>query len=474
MRTENQDRMSWVRARAGDIFVVSDGMGGHAGGALAAQLTVETLQQKLADLASLDSAAATLESAFQAANDAVFVRGQSSNPATARMGATAVALLAAGNQVMLAHVGDSRAYLLDRRGTLQRLTKDHSLVQRMVDAKVLSEAQAANHPDASVLERAMGQAARVEVEVSGWVRVHPGEACMLCSDGLCGYVEDDDIAAVMRSGHAAQQTADELVRLALERGGEDNVTVQVLHYGARQAPWRRWAVPGAIGGALAALAALALGPGWSGMHATLVGAGDGARHASDAVPAQTALTPAAVVAPPIPPASTSASAATALPGASAPGASTSMTTRSGTSAAVVSANGASHTAALPASPDARFKALEMRIQQDATNQRAAENELNRKLDELRGRIDQMEKRLNAESHASAPSASHAHATPRADSAKKTQPPARTASAKVPAASAGAESAAETKSATAAAPPPGATAAAPAASAAPKDSPEGPP
>lgn len=362
VRAENQDRMSWIRARAADIFVVSDGMGGHAGGALAAQLTVETLQRKLADFASLDGAAATLESAFQAANDAVFARGQSSNPATARMGATAVALLASGNQVMLAHVGDSRAYLLDRRGTLQRLTKDHSLVQRMVDANVLSEAEAANHPDASVLERAMGQAPRVEVEVSGWLRVHPGEACMLCSDGLCGYVEDDAIASVMRSGHAPQQTADALVRLALERGGEDNVTVQVLRYGARQAPWRRWVLPGVIAAALAALAlalALGLGLGWLGTQSKRFSADDEARRVNDAASKAASTTPASA-----------------------------------------------------AASDARLVTLEARVQENAANQRAADADLDRELDELRGRIDRMEKRLDAGSHAGA------HVAPRAESARK--------------------------------------------------------
>src|SRR5690348_15883598 len=129
VRNENQDRMSWIRARSADIFVISDGMGGRAGGAIAAQLTVDMLNRQLADIDSLDGVAARIDSAFRAANDTVYQRGQSSNPATVRMGATAIALLAAGNRVMLAHVGDSRAYLLSRCGALQRLTRDHSLVQ---------------------------------------------------------------------------------------------------------------------------------------------------------------------------------------------------------------------------------------------------------------------------------------------------------------------------------------------------------
>ncbi len=89
----------------------------------------------------------------------MYERGQTGSAATRRMGATAVALLAAGPRIMLAHVGDSRAYRLTRGGVLEQLTKDHSLVQRMVDAGMLTEAQAADHPDSSVLERAMGQGA---------------------------------------------------------------------------------------------------------------------------------------------------------------------------------------------------------------------------------------------------------------------------------------------------------------------------
>jgi len=256
VRSENQDRMSWIRAPAADVFVVSDGMGGHAGGATAASITVQVLQDELSAMSSLEHAAETLERALQAANEAVYIRGQAANPATAGMGATAVALLAADDRIMLAHVGDSRAYLFSRRGVLRRLTKDHSIVQRLVDAGALTEEQAANHPDASVLERAIGHTPRVAVEVSEWLGVQAGDVCMLCSDGLCGYVGDDEIAAAMRGRRAPQEQADLLVRLALEQGGEDNVTVQVLRYGEQGGFLsRRWIGRGALAAALAIAAA---------------------------------------------------------------------------------------------------------------------------------------------------------------------------------------------------------------------------
>ncbi|WP_206001829.1 PP2C family protein-serine/threonine phosphatase [Paraburkholderia aromaticivorans] len=234
VRTENQDRMSWVRTAQADIFAVLDGMGGHAGGAIAAQLAARVLQRHFEALASPDTADAVLRSALRDANETIYVQAQSGDPATLRMGTTAVVLVAADSRIMLAHVGDSRAYLMKRNGELRALTKDHSQVQKMVDAGLLTQAQAASHPDANVLERALGHAAQVEVEVSKWLRLRSGDSCMLCSDGLHGYVSDVDIAAVLQSARSPQEQADELVKLALERGGEDNVTVQVIRYGERR------------------------------------------------------------------------------------------------------------------------------------------------------------------------------------------------------------------------------------------------
>jgi serine/threonine protein phosphatase PrpC len=240
VRAENQDRMSWIRTPIGDVFVVLDGMGGHVGGGIAAELAVQVIQNQFADMNSLESAPAKLRAVLSEANDAVYARSQSLDPAMHGMGTTVVAMFVAGSRIMLAHVGDSRAYLMTRKGRLLGLTKDHSRVQRMVDTGVLTEAEAARHADAGILERALGHTAHVEVETSGWTRVHAGEIGMLCSDGLCGYVDDANIAAVLRRKCSPQQHADELVKLALERGGADNVTVQVVKFERGVEPgWRR-------------------------------------------------------------------------------------------------------------------------------------------------------------------------------------------------------------------------------------------
>jgi serine/threonine protein phosphatase PrpC len=406
VRSENQDRMSWIRAPACDVFVVSDGMGGHAGGALAAQLTVQTLQERLSGMTSVEDAGATLERAFQAANEAVYERGQTGSAATARMGATAVALLAAGPRIMLAHVGDSRAYRLTRGGVLERLTKDHSLVQRMVDAGMLTEAQAADHPDSSVLERAMGQAPRVEVEVSAWRPMRAGEVCMLCSDGLCGYVGDDEIAAVMRGGQPPQDMADQLVRLALERGGEDNVTVQVLQCNSGGSLLRRWLSRSALArfgiGVPVVIAALWLG--WSGVLSNRSSQGNRA----DGAPASASL----------------GSVPAAVPSAPAPAAATA--------------------GALPSPIEARVAALERDARNDAAEHRARDASLAQQIESLTARIDQLDRKASAPSAASTPATSRARKP--AKSAKKPEQQASTvaASASTPASTSPAPAAAESQ------------------------------
>lgn len=233
--------MSWVRTPVADLFVVLDGMGGHAGGGIAAELAIHIMERHFAALDSPASAKAVLCRAFCAANETVYAASRSGDPATHEMGTTAVAMVVAGSRIMLAHVGDSRGYLLTRKGELRALTRDHSRVQRMVDTGLLTRAQADCHPDAGILERAIGHARQVEVEVGRWLRVRSGETCLLCSDGLCGYVSETDIAAVMRGDGTPQEHADALVRLALTRGGYDNVTVQVVrrNRGRGFTLWRR-------------------------------------------------------------------------------------------------------------------------------------------------------------------------------------------------------------------------------------------
>lgn len=233
VRSENQDRMSGTSVPLGRLFIVADGMGGHRGGALAAQLVVQGLQQHL-ELAAELPVEEAIKKAFQAANDTVYRQAHAGDPAVEGMGSTAVVLLVCGSSARVAHVGDSRAYLY-RNGVLKQLTRDHTVVQRMVDAGMLKPEEAAGHPDSNLLVRAMGNRPEVDVDISTELPVEEGDAFLLCSDGLSTYVAREAIENVLRGSASAQEVADALVELALESGGPDNITVQFIRFGSAAA-----------------------------------------------------------------------------------------------------------------------------------------------------------------------------------------------------------------------------------------------
>ena len=240
VRAANEDRMGFTRTSFGNIYVVSDGMGGYRGGALAAELTVSTLQQKLAALSPVSASfREQVRDAFVATNKVVFDHRSADDPDTRNMGATGVVLVTSGARALVGHVGDSRAYLFQHRDRrLRQLTRDHTRVQQMIDAGVMTAAQAAEHPDSSTLDRAIGHQPTVESDVSAWIELKPRDMILLCSDGLSGYVDDTEIGRVMRSKGSPQDLADKLVGLALSKGGEDNVTVQLVRLGGSSgAPW---------------------------------------------------------------------------------------------------------------------------------------------------------------------------------------------------------------------------------------------
>jgi serine/threonine protein phosphatase PrpC len=232
VRDENQDRMSRIPVPLGELYIVADGMGGHNGGALAAEIAVEELQRHISQAPPSEPVDQVIQEAFKKANQTVYAKARSGDPATEGMGTTAVLLLVSSQVAKLAHVGDSRAYLY-RDGRLSQLTTDHTVVQRMVQAGMLKPEQAAGHPDASVLERAIGSKPDIEVDIRN-EQLKDGDAILLCSDGLSGYVTDGQIESVLRSRGTVQETTENLVKLALEHGGNDNVTVQLIQYGTRR------------------------------------------------------------------------------------------------------------------------------------------------------------------------------------------------------------------------------------------------
>lgn len=226
VREENQDRISRIQSPFGELFIVADGMGGHEGGATAAQMLIDGVDAHLRAQPPETPPEEALRRAAQQANDDIYRRSRDDRR-LAKMGATGVLALVQGHHAWIAHAGDSRAYLW-REGRLERLTRDHTLVQRMVDHQILNEDEARHHPDANVVTRGFGQSPEIELEVASPLELHAGDRLLLCSDGLSGYVDDDAIAQALAAGGEAQEITDALIGLALRAGGEDNVSLQLI------------------------------------------------------------------------------------------------------------------------------------------------------------------------------------------------------------------------------------------------------
>lgn len=207
----------------GPLFVVADGMGGHLAGEVASRIAVETMfGEWLGGAAGFPKQA--LRAAVVAANAAVFAA--SLDVEHHGMGTTLVALAFTGVEAVVAHVGDSRAYLV-RGGEAAPLTRDHSRVNEMMRMRLITAEQAEHHPARSTLTRSLGQAPAVQVEI-GRTEVRAGDAFLLCSDGLWDMVTREEIAQAAGSKKAPAEAAATLVATALERGAPDNVTCVVV------------------------------------------------------------------------------------------------------------------------------------------------------------------------------------------------------------------------------------------------------
>jgi protein phosphatase len=226
----NEDACAYAETAHGHLAVVCDGMGGHAGGRQASETAIHTIFERFQAAPAGELGSRVLESAIAAAGRAVHAIGGTS-PQELRPGSTCVAVLIHEAGADVAHVGDSRAYLV-RTSAIQRLTRDHSMVQQMVDAGVIGADEAANHPEANKITRALGMSAEVEVELSREpVALASGDTLLLVTDGLTDLVSDAEILSIVhrRLSTGPAVVCQELISLANERGGHDNITVQVLH-----------------------------------------------------------------------------------------------------------------------------------------------------------------------------------------------------------------------------------------------------
>lgn len=237
------------------LFVVSDGMGGHAAGEVASSIAVETVGERAPGTAD----DVLLGAAVEAANMAV-IEAAEQGIGKPGMGCTVTSVLIEKNKMAVAHVGDSRAYVL-RQGTLVRVTHDHSYVEELVDSGQITADEARTHPSRSIITRALGSDPDMYADHFS-LEVNDGDRVILCSDGLSSMISDAEIEALAVSSATPQQAADNLVAAALTAGGADNVTVvvvDVLNDGIADAARRRLFHRAAIlSGVIVALLALSL------------------------------------------------------------------------------------------------------------------------------------------------------------------------------------------------------------------------
>jgi len=239
VRERNEDYYCYFEPDDDDVFrargrliVVADGMGGHEGGQIASGIAVDTVRAVWSGGSGDPSA--DLLTALGRAHDAIQDYARE-HPEFAGMGTTCTAAAVIGDNLYYGHVGDTRLYLF-RNGEIRRVTHDHSLVQRLVDSGAITEEQAAEHPDRNVIISALGMKGAVTVDVpEAPIPLQTGDVLLVCTDGLHGLVNDAELldAATRRDPRSACQF---LVQMARDRGGPDNITVQIARLGVAAAP----------------------------------------------------------------------------------------------------------------------------------------------------------------------------------------------------------------------------------------------
>ncbi|HRE46738.1 MAG TPA: protein phosphatase 2C domain-containing protein [Aggregatilineales bacterium] len=235
VRTNNQDslytmfstHMTTSHAPDFGLFVVADGMGGHLDGERASAIATQVIAQSILNEFYLKLIASKNEDDRPMIADVLTNAVLKANDAVADQipdgGTTVTAVAVLGEWAYVAHVGDSRAYLLTREGADQ-ITRDHSLVQRLIELDQLTPEDAQFHPQRNVLYRALGQGEQLDIDTATR-RLPPGSRLLLCSDGLWGQVPEDVLLSLVKASPTPQEACDKLVAVANERGGNDNVTV---------------------------------------------------------------------------------------------------------------------------------------------------------------------------------------------------------------------------------------------------------
>ncbi len=210
--------------RLPNLFVVADGMGGHRGGGYASRMAVESILSEI-EKSGLEEPDGILSEAICHANECIRQAAQE-DERLAGMGTTVVAATCLEGQLQVANVGDSRLYVADET-SIRQITEDHSLVQEMVRFGGISREQARNHPDRNIITRAVGVEDELEVDCF-LVPLKEGDRVLLCSDGLSGMLEDEEIYRILAGEGSVEERALRLVEAANDHGGKDNIAVIIM------------------------------------------------------------------------------------------------------------------------------------------------------------------------------------------------------------------------------------------------------
>lgn len=229
VRKANEDHCDYRKTCNGDLFVVCDGMGGHVGGATASHIGVDSIIEYISQH-PLEDKRVLLHNALQFANMQI-LGAAAQDPSLKGMGTTACIVLVENEKIWIAHVGDSRIYLYsDREKYLYRITKDHSLVQSLVDKGELDDRDAEHHPQKNIILRALGTRQDLMPDVEQMpVRAQIGDTFLICSDGLSGMIDDNEIEAILKTGGTLEDKVQTLIDSANAPGkGQDNITAQLI------------------------------------------------------------------------------------------------------------------------------------------------------------------------------------------------------------------------------------------------------
>ncbi len=226
VRKINEDTYGFYTCTEYSYAIVCDGMGGHLAGEVASELAVSTISEYIKSNLTVDldkfQTKEVINRAFKLANSKIYDYS-CNNESVMGMGTTATLILLRGGYLTFAHVGDSRAYMIDKK--LVQLTKDHSYVQELVKLGQITPEEAKHHPRRNIITRAMGIEEDVKVDMG--IKAYNAENVLICSDGLYEDIEDEELFEIV-TDNSQKDSVDLLVKLANERGGKDNITALII------------------------------------------------------------------------------------------------------------------------------------------------------------------------------------------------------------------------------------------------------